>query len=171
MTLWVSNDAPTVHAFSTCTLYHILLPVLAVPCYVMYIRTARSYPWSNRIHLVLQTRLGCIQHYAVGQYANVHEAGAAAHILLASGWIMSSFISTCFRWQWLLYGEAWRAPAWTKFSFCGGVAICPLTFSCSWAREEGARLACGSVYKEVSEALFDGDVVDECLLCGVVVGV
>jgi len=120
MTLWVSNDASTVHAFSTCTLYHILLPVLAVPCYAMCIRTARSYPWPNRRYVVLQTRLRYVQHYAAEQCADVHQAGATAHILLATGWIISSFIFTCFRWRWLLYGEASRAPAWSKFSFLGG---------------------------------------------------
>ena len=120
MTLWVSNDASTLPEFSASTLSRIFLPILAVPCHAIYTSTARSYPWSNRISLALQTRLRCVQHYAIGQYADIHQAGATAHILLAAGWIMSSFISTCFRWRWLFYGEASRAPAWTKFSFFGG---------------------------------------------------
>lgn len=41
-------------------------------------------------------------------------------ILQGAGWILSSFIYSCFRWRWLYLGQDSRPPALTVFSYAGG---------------------------------------------------
>lgn len=116
-TFRTSTRAATVQGVSVSAVARISMPALARPCYAMFVRMIRSHSQSNRLYLLLQTRLRCILHRTIGQCADVYQTATATHTLLIAGWLMSSFLSTCFRWRWLFYGQASMAPAWTASSF------------------------------------------------------
>jgi hypothetical protein len=44
----------------------------------------------------------------------------ASMILQGTGWILSSFIYSCFRWRWFFLEQDSRPPALTVFSYAGG---------------------------------------------------
>jgi hypothetical protein len=44
----------------------------------------------------------------------------ASMILQGAGWILSSFIYSCFRWRWFFLGQNSRPPALKVFSYFGG---------------------------------------------------
>lgn len=41
--------------------------------------------------------------------------------LIAAGWILASFLLSCFPWRRLFLGQSSRPPSWDKFSISGGI--------------------------------------------------
>jgi hypothetical protein len=60
---------------------------------------------------------------AIGQCARCAEVAVAQISLLGAALIACAFTWSCFRWRWLwnVQSSSSRAPAWTVFSFFGGM--------------------------------------------------
>jgi hypothetical protein len=97
----------------------------------LYILWYTYNPWAQRqrssyLRPFLELIDAALQHSTVGglrrhQCARCGQAAISLLMLLGAGWVVSSFLWSCFRWRWLFLGKESRAPSWTEFSFAGGI--------------------------------------------------
>lgn len=119
-TFWVLIASNVVREFSATTLAKLISLVLARLLHAKFVRTAHNQPWSSRLREALQKMFRIVQQDNTEQSKDCAHAAMAMQTLLVAGWILSSYLWSCFRWRWLFLEQASRAPAWTVFSFLGG---------------------------------------------------
>jgi hypothetical protein len=95
------------------TLRHFLRSIPAYP---------HGQPWFNRSHRALHR---CFRPQTL-HHIQCAQAATATLTLAGAGWIVSSFLWSCFPWRRLFSGELSRAPSWTAFSFAGGALFFPV---------------------------------------------
>lgn len=116
MTFVVSGSE---HGLSMANVAGVALPVaLARLCYPLFLR---------KLCRALQVRPRRVLEDSIGeQCLKCIQAPFAVFTVAGAGWIISSFVFSCFPWRRLFNEEASRAPSWTGLSFAGGVVFLPL---------------------------------------------
>jgi hypothetical protein len=137
-TFWILRTSTAGNTSSGTTLAGILLPVLARTCYTAFIRTSWGRSWHNKFRQALQSWLRSVQPTNSGHCIECAQISVAAQSLLISGWVMSSFVWSCFRWRWLFSRQASRAPAWSAASFLAGTQFFTAFALVKWARTREA---------------------------------
>ncbi|KAF2848081.1 hypothetical protein T440DRAFT_470430 [Plenodomus tracheiphilus IPT5] len=119
-TFWILNGTNVVHGFSATTAAKITFPLLGRLLYAEHVRIAPDQAWWNRLLQAFQAMFRNAQQDGTEQGRECTSAAVAMQTSLGVGWILSSFIWSCFRWRWLFLEQVSRTPSWTAFSFLGG---------------------------------------------------
>jgi hypothetical protein len=135
---WISKTSTAGYTFSATSIAAILLPVLARTCYTAFIWTLWGRSWHNKSKQALQSWLRSVQPINSGHCIECAQISVAAQSLLISGWVMSSFVWSCFRWRWLFSRQASRAPVWSAASFLAGTQFFTAFALVKWARTREA---------------------------------
>jgi hypothetical protein len=135
---WISKTPTAGYTSSATNFAGILLPLLARTCYTAFIRTSWGRSWHNKLKQALQSWLRSVQPTNSGHCIECAQISVAAQSLLISGWVMSSFVWSCFRWRWLFSRQASRAPAWSAASFLAGTQFFTAFALVKWARTREA---------------------------------
>jgi hypothetical protein len=123
------------HELSATTLAGILLPLLARACYATLLGVSHDQPWLNGFRRTLRGWLRCMRQYGIGLSTVPLQGAAATLTQLGAGWMLTSFLWSCFRWRWLFNGQASRPPTWTGFSlFSGYMFFFPVFVLVKWMR-------------------------------------
>jgi hypothetical protein len=137
-TFWILRRSAAGNTSSGTTLASIALPILARICYTAFIRTSWGRSWHNKLKKALQSWLRSVQPTNSRHCIECAQISVAAQSLLISGWVMSSFVWSCFRWRWLFSRQASRAPAWSAASFLAGTQFFTAFALVKWARTREA---------------------------------
>jgi hypothetical protein len=116
--IWIVSSVSPVSWTARFTM--LLLPVLARLGAV----NLCGQLWKQVLVCRFLTRLeNEIGRSAIGQCARCAEVAVAQISLLGAALIVCAFTWSCFRWRWLwnIQASSSRAPAWTIFSFFGGM--------------------------------------------------
>jgi hypothetical protein len=127
----ILTGSVTLHEISATTSVGVLLLLLARPCCSKFLRIARSQPWLNRLGQAHSNWLRSVQQdgmvgFQLGSCTRCAQAAVAMLTLQGAGWILSSFIWSCFPWRWLFNKQVSRNPSWTVFSFLAGFLFFPI---------------------------------------------